>query len=570
MIDRIVNLLNHESSSITLAALLLAAASFAADILGLLRDRILATSFGAGELLDIYYLGFRIPDLLLNLFVLGAMSSALLPVFAERYARDREDAWKLAQNLFTLVALLLTGLAVVLFFILPWLMPLIAPGFAAPALERADVVTRILLLSPILFGLSSLASAILHYFQRFLLYSLAPILYNIGIIAGALLFAPRFGEAGLALGVVLGAAMHFAIQVPGLRAAGFRFRFSLTPVHDAVREVGKLALPRTLNLVANQLQLTVLTAIASAFAAGSIAVFNFATNLAFVPVGVIGISFATAAFPALSRAAAAGDRRRFGATLLRTIQQVLFFALPASALFLVLRAHIVRVVLGAGAFTWEDTRLTAALLAASAVGVAAYSLLPLLVRAFFGTKDTLTPFVIAVASALLTIGLTLGLRWGLDASSDFRGLLGGVFRVADLPDIRILALPIAMTVAVTFQVSVLLFKLRRDFSGEELRHLASGAFRLAISSVAAGGTAWGTLQVVAGGVAQETFVGILLQGFAAGIAGAAVFFFFAFTFAFPEAQRLMAAMRRSLPPLSAVLPRSGSNTDEEGRRGMEQ
>ena len=553
MIDKLTHWLNRESSSITVAALLLAAASFAADILGLVRDRVLASQFGAGEVLDIYYAGFRIPDLLLNILILGAMSSAFLPVFADRFVKSKDDAWRFASNLLTLAALGLIACAGILYVLVPWLLPFIVPGFDSSQTERAIAITRILLLSPILFGLSSIVSAILHFSQRFFFYSLAPILYNFGIILGAVIFAPRFGEIGLAFGVVLGAMLHLGIQIPAVRASGFRFRAILRPVHAAVYETVHLAIPRTANLVVNQLQFTALTALASVFAVGSIAVFNFGMNLAFVPIGVIGISFATAAFPILSRSHAQGDPMMFARTLRQTAQEILFFALPAAALLLVLRAHIVRVVLGSGAFTWEDTRLTAAVLGALALGVIAMALLPLLVRAFFAQKDTVTPFLVSFVAAVGTVVLALGLSAGLSATPSFHNAIGTIFRVQDLPDIRVLALPVAMTILATLQAAALLTALSLRGLRGEVRRLAGAAARMTLVAVVSGAVTWGVLQMLAEGVVQETFIGIFLQGVTAGIIGILVYLVLASLFAFPEFVRFLRILRRSIPPLGRVV-----------------
>lgn len=568
MIVKLTNWLNRESSSITVAAFLLAAASFSADILGLVRDRILASQFGAGDLLDIYYAGFRIPDLLLNLLVLGAVSSAFLPIFADRYGKDRDDAWRLSANVFTLAALALVACAAALAFFAHWLLPLVVPGFDSTHLQRAVSVTRMLLLGPVLFGLSSIVSAVLHYFQRFFFYALAPILYNFGIIIGAVFLAPRFGELGLAGGVIVGAVLHLAIQLPAAWAMGFRLHFHVRPVHAAVRDVIRLAIPRTGNLVVNQLQITALTAIASIFVAGSIAVFNFGMNLAFVPVGVVGISFATAAFPVLSRAYASGDVLLFARTLRQTIQEILFFVLPAAALFLVLRAHIVRVVLGTGAFTWEDTRLTAAVLGAFALGIIALSLLPLLMRAFFAQKDTLTPFLISFASTVSIVIFAMVLSGALSSHGTTRSFIGALFRVDDLADIRVLALPVAMTVVSTLQMALLIIALRTRVLAVEAARLAKAAFRLVAASAIAGLASWGALQFFAKGVAQETFIGIFLQGSAAAIAGILVYLILALLFSFPELRRFVGILRRSVPPLAAILPSvgldGGEGRDDDG------
>lgn len=559
MIDRLTTLFTKETHGITAAGLLLGGAALAAKIVGLVRDNILAARFGAtagDRVLDIYYAGFRLPDLLLNILILGAISSAFLPIFSERFRKDKEDAWRLTNNILTLAALALVFIAIVLFLLVPFLMPFVAPGFSVDALARAVTVTRLLLLSPILFGISSVISATLHYFKRFLLYSLAPVLYNVGIIVGTLFFPTAQPELAPALGAVLGAALHLLIQIPGLRGTGFKFRVHLRPIHKSIPEIVRLALPRTANLAVNQLQIIALTAIAST-AVGAIAVFNLGANLAFVPVGIIGVSFATAAFPPLARAWASEDRKRFSTTLRQTVQEILFFTLPAAVMFLVLRAHIVRVVLGRGLFSWEDTRLTAAVLGAFAVGVVAFSLLPLLVRAFFAIKDTKTPLKIASFSVLLTIITALGLSFALAQTGTIHTFIGELFRVEDLPDIRVLALPIAMSLVASLQVILMFVAMRKTFMAGELKRLAVAFIRLLIASLVAGVITWAVLRPLAEGVAQETGIGILLQGAAAGAIGGFVFLLLAFSFAFPEARRIIAFLRRSMPPLSVILPHEG-------------
>jgi len=556
VIDRLNTWVTKETRSITLAGLLLGVAALAAKIVGLVRDNILASHYGAtagDRTLDIYYAGFRVPDLLLNILILGAVSSAFLPVFTERYAKDREDAWRLTANILTLAAAALAVLAGIFFILTPYLMPVIAPGFTSEELVRAENVTRLLLISPILFGISSIVSALLHTFKRFVLYSLAPVLYNFGIIIGTLFFTVPEPELAPAMGAVLGALLHLLIQLPGLKGTGFRFRPILTPIHEAIREIGALSLPRTANLVVNQLQTIILTAIASG-AVGAIAIFNLGMNLAFVPVGIFGISFATAAFPVLAHAWAEKNREAFGHALLRTIQEILFFTLPAAVLFLVLRAHIVRVVLGQGLFSWEDTRLTAAALGAFAVGVVAFALLPLLVRAFFAQKNTTLPLLVAIGSTTGVTGIAFWLTSALTPGGWWHGALGGLFRVADLPDIRVLALPIAMSAISTLEVLILLLFLRRSLAHGVLARLLVSTIRLSLASAVAGVVTWAALRPLAEGVEQETGIGILLQGTAAGAIGSFVFLLIAAAFAFPEARRIVSFLRRRMPPLGVILP----------------
>lgn len=569
MIDRITSLLRKESQSITAAGLLLGTAAFAAKIVGLVRDNVLASHFGAtagGRVLDIYYAGFRIPDLLLSVLILGAVSSAFLPVFTERYAKDPKDAWRLTNNILTLAAMAIIAIAGLMFFAIPYLMPLVAPGFNEAELIRTVSVTRLLLLSPVLFGISSIVSAVLHHAKRFLLYAMAPVLYNVGIITGTLLLSPSAPELAPAFGAIFGALLHLLVQIPGLTGIGFRFHMVVRPMHDAIREIIYLSIPRTANLVVNQFQTIALTAIASV-TVGAITVFNLATNLAFVPVGIVGISFATAAFPALARSWAEGNIAKYSKILRTTVQEILFFALPASVMLLVLRAHIVRVVLGRGLFSWEDTRLTAATLAAFAVGVVAFSLQPLLVRAFFARKNTKTPLWVGIITAIGTVGLALLLTPMLLQQGAAHSAFGAIFRVADLPDIRVLALPVALSLFTILQVIILLGLLKSVFAKGEFLKLSISFLRLLIASLVAGVVTWAALRPLAEGVAQETGIGILLQGAGAGLIGGFVYLLIAFSFSFPEAKRIVTFLRRSVPPLGVILPNEGEYVvrhDEEG------
>ena len=572
MIAKFTSLMTRESHSITAAGILLGIAAFGAKIVGLIRDNVLASEFGAtaqDRVLDIYYAGFRIPDLLLNILILGAVSSAFLPIFTERFAKDEKDAWRLTNNVLTLAGVAIIVVAAVLYVFIPALMPLVAPGFSDSELARAVTVTRLLLLSPFLFGISSVVSAVLHHFKRFFLYSLAPVLYNMGIIMGTIVLNPENPELAPALGAVFGAALHLLVQLPGLVGTGFHFRIRLAPVHAAVKEIISLAIPRTASLVVNQLQTIALTAIAS-LTLGAIAVFNLGTNLAFVPVGIVGISFATAAFPSLSRAWADRDDNVFSRTLRQTLQEVLFFALPAAVMLLVLRAHIVRVVLGRGLFSWEDTRLTAAVLAAFAVGVVAFSVQPLLSRAFFARKNTRTPLVISLITAIVAVAGAYILTPMLAPDGSAHAFLGELFRVGDLPDIQVLALPIALTTATILQALLLGVLLAPAFQKGDGKRLLLAFVRLLFVALIAGVVTWASLRPLAEGVAQETGVGILLQGAAAGILGGFVYLLLSFSFAFPEARRIISFLRRSMPPLSVILPHDGEHVLHETRWDSEE
>jgi len=322
---------NSQTKTITFAAAILGLSALFSRLLGLIRDRLLAGNFGAGEELDIYFAAFRIPDFVYGILIMGGIAAVFLPVFSEYYKKNENDAWRFVNNLLNTFLFLLILLCSVLALLTPFLIDLIAPGFSPEKKDLAIDLTRIMFLSPILFGLSSLFSGILHYFNRFLAYSLAPILYNLGIIFGILFLVPIFGLPGLAYGVILGAAAHWLFQIPAAIVSGYKYKPVFNFRSPGISKVFKLMIPRTVGAAAYHLNLIVITAIASTLTVGSIAIFNFSNNLQYFPIGIIGASFAIAAFPGLCRTWAAGLKEEFSETFSSTFRQILFLIIPINS-----------------------------------------------------------------------------------------------------------------------------------------------------------------------------------------------------------------------------------------------
>jgi putative peptidoglycan lipid II flippase len=414
-LDKLTNALKSQIRTITTAAMLISFMGLVSRILGLLRDRLLAGTFGAGIELDMYYAAFRIPDLMYNLLVLGALSAGFIPIFSKFLSFEKDDiqagkkGWELVNDLLHTIIISIGLVSILLYFFTPQLTTLLVPGFGAAEQATTVELTRIMLLSPILLSVSSIFGGILQSFRRFLVYALAPVMYNVGIILGVLYLYPSFGLAGVAWGVILGAFLHLLVQVPTVFHLGYRYAFSMDIVSKQMREIGRMMLPRTFSLAIVQINLIIVTTIASTLAAGSLAVFNLANNLQSVPLGLFGIPFAIAAFPTLSKHAANDDMREFGKTFGNITKQILFFLIPVSVLFIVLRAQIVRVILGAGVFDWNDTILTFNAVGLFAVSMFAQSLLPLFTRAFYALSDAKTPFYISLVMLFLNAGLSIGL-----------------------------------------------------------------------------------------------------------------------------------------------------------------
>jgi len=359
------NIFKKQINNITAAAALVAFSSLISRFLGVLRDRILAGQFGAGRSLDIYYAAFRVPDLIFNIIVLGALSAGFIPIFTsiikdfkcEHDIGDNEniknsEAWDLVNNILNFLFFALVVLSIIGIIFSPSLIRLITPGFNAEEQAWTASLTRIMFLSPLFLGISGILGGVLQSFKRFVVYSLAPIFYNLGIIVGVLYFVQWWGLYGLAWGVVLGAVLHMAIQLPAVYQLGFRYRFKINWRDPNTRKVGRMMIPRTLSLGITQINLVIVTVLASKLPDGSLAIFNFANNLQFFPIGIFGVSFAIAAFPVFS--ANAFDRDKLVDNFSQTFRKILFFIIPATVLIIALRAQIIRVVLGSGKFNWQD------------------------------------------------------------------------------------------------------------------------------------------------------------------------------------------------------------------------
>ena len=491
--------------SVSGAAFIIALAGIGSRLFGFLRDRILAAQFGAGDTLDAYYAAFRIPDFLYSFLVLGALSAAFIPVFTELYVQKKEgDAWKLACDVLHLLLFALGIASIVAIIGMPFIMDALVPGFSAEKKEIAVSFARIMLLSPIFLGVSAVFGGVLVSLKRFVLYSIAPIFYNVGIIIGAVFFVNILGPSALAWGVVLGAFLHMLVQYIDLRLSGFRYSFSFDGVwkNKAVRRIVLLMIPRSLGMAVNQVSFLVVTVFASMCASGSLSVFTLANNIQSVPLGLFGIAFSLAVFPSLSALAAKKSDEEFFQLFATTFRRILFFVLPLSVLMIVLRAQIVRVILGSGQFDWHDTIATFGVLGILSVSLFAQSLIPLLARAFFALQNTKTPLYIALVSEALHIAL--------------------VFCLVDTYQINGLA--IAFSVATVVNMILLYVFLRRKFAQWNDKEIFLPSMKIVAASLATGLIAQYTKSAFGFNNNElDTFVALFIQLFVTTTVGISAF-----------------------------------------------
>jgi putative peptidoglycan lipid II flippase len=462
--------------------------------LGLLREMVISHQFGTGGDLDAYLAAFRLPDILFQIVAGGALASAFIPTFAGYLAQEDETgAWRLASAIINLVLLVTASLAALAALLAPWLVSMIiAPGFAPARQVLTTNLMRTMLITPVVFGISGVLMGILNARQHFVLPALAPILYNLGIIGGAMVLAPTEGVGGLALGVVGGALGHLLVQLPGLVRHGMRYTPTLGLGNLGVHEVGRLMLPRMLGLAAVQLNFLVNTILASGLAPGSLAALNYAWLLMLLPQGVFAQAVATAAFPTFSEQAARGRQAEMRSTLAATLRAVLYLSVPAAAGLLVLRIPLVQLLFERGAFTETSTLMVAQALALYAMGLPAHCLVEIVVRAFYALHDTKTPVAVSVAGMGLNIILSLAFL----AMFEARNWLphGG--------------LALSNSLATAVETAVLLALIRRRLGGLEGNRMAASLARIGLSTAimagVAGAVAWllaGTSPWLAGGLA---------------------------------------------------------------------
>ncbi len=522
MVKRWFSFIGKEIRGLHEAAYLLALFALLSQVLALVRDKLLAFSFGAGHSLDIYYASFRIPDLI---FVsVGSLVSAsiLLPYFIERFEKDKETGKSFVDAIFTVFLVIMIAVSAIVFWIAPWIIPKLLPGYAHdPALPDLILSMRIMLFSPFFLGLSNLFSSLTQMRHRFLVYAASPVAYNAGIIIGITLVYPVFGISGLAVGVALGAFFHMAIQVPFLLHEGVMPRFTARIHWHEIKRIVLTTLPRTFTLSANQLASFVLVALASLMSVGSISVFNFAFNLQSVPLTLIGASYSSAVFPTLSRLLFKGNMVEFKEKMITSAQHIIFWSMPITILFIVLRAQIVRTILGAGKFDWADTRLTAAALAIFTVSTIGQSLIVLFVRAFYAEGKTARPLLINTISACIIVVSGYFLTKAFFVFPVFKFFLEDLLKVSGQAGTSVLVLPLAYTIGVIVNTILHWWVYERIYKGFS-KPVLSTLFHSFAASVIMGYAAFLSLRIFAGVFPLTKIWGVFLQGLCAGIIGLAV------------------------------------------------
>ena len=521
MVRKAIAFLQKEFSGLHQAAYLLGVFALLSQVFGLVRDRLLAHTFGAGPTLDVYYAAFRIPDLIFIGVSSFVSLTVLIPFLAERIGEGGETtkrAKEFVDGITTLFLAVVILTSVVIYVAMPILARLLTPGFDGEQMRLLVHLSRILLLSPIILGISNIFGGITQTFHKFTVYAVAPVLYNMGIVFGILVLMPIYGVLGVTIGVIIGALLHAGIQIPVLLRHGLVPGLTARTDWNVARRIMGLSLPRTIALSAGQLVSIVFVGIASTIDAGAVTVMSLAFNLQSVPLSVIGVSYSMAAFPTLARFFSNGDEKKFAEHMMLAARHIILWSLPAISLFVVLRAQIVRVILGSGGFTWTDTRLTAAIFALYSVSLAAQSLRFLFVRGYYAAGKTRTPLLINLVSAASIVALMYILMPLFSVTEGWGKMLVTIIKIADVQGSSVIVLPFVYSIGMIADAVALWWFFDRDFYAFSLR--AERAFiEVAGASVFMGAVAYALLNVIAPYIDMDTFMGVFAQGLGAGLGG---------------------------------------------------
>lgn len=504
-------------------AVIVGSAWIVSKFLGLVKQRLIFTAFPPAQA-DSIFAAFAIPDFIYGTLILGSLLTALMPVFMAAWRNNQDEAWRITRSIMRIVAAVFFCLGLILLFGAgPIVRLLVGRDFSPDAQATTAHLMRIMSMNMMLFGVSNVFAAVLQSFKQFLAVSITPIVYNLSVIAGIVLFTPSIGPAGVAYGALAGALLHTIIQGIGAWRAGWRFGPTAAWRDSSVREIGRLLVPRTIGQSVTQIDQFVNVPIATRLGEGQLSIFRVANDIQDAPISIIGVSMATVAFPVFVELLNQGKRQEFIKHFSTIVRQILFLIIPLTVLILQLRAQVVRVFFGAPNVTWDVTIATAQTLGFFAISFFAQSLIPVLARSFYAMHDTKTPVrITTMAVALDIIGsIILGFTMGVQG------------------------LALSFSISSIVNATVLLITLHRRLGNLDDERILNSTLKIIGTTLLMALTVQGTkIFLVSFGLDLSHFVGVLAQAVIAGGVGVLAYIVFAVLFQLDEASLIQAAVQR--------------------------
>jgi len=523
-------IIRRQQSNILSAAAIITFANFLSAALGFVRERILVSYFFKSPALraqlDAYRIASRLPEFAFQLLVIGALSAAFIPVFSKYLNKNKKEAYLISSSIINLVLLAFGIVSIIIFIFAYQFNDLItSTNFTPSQIALAAKLTRIMLFAQLFFTFSNFLTGIIQSQRRFLIPALSPLAHNLGIIAGIILLTPTFGIYSAAIGIVFGAFLHLAFQLPLAKQLGFSYKLTIKLKHLGVKEMIRLIPPRTLAISVTQIELLALSFFATALTTGTLTIFELAQRLISAPIRVFSVPIGQASLPFLSHQSNPKMLFKFKRTFLSSLHQILYLAFPAGIILLVLRIPMVRILYGAKNFPWSATLLTGKTVAILSLSIFAQSAIHLLNRTFYALENTKKPLLIALFSVILNISLA--------ASFTF------IFKFG------ILGLATAITIASIFQATFLLITLSRSIGGFPAKDLLLPPFKMFIATLFTGIFLWVPMRLLDQFVFDTTrTLPLILLTIIAGISGSLVYIGLSILFGIKELKSFSTLIKR--------------------------
>lgn len=521
--------------SVARSAGIVSIAVMGSRVLGLVREQVFANYFGAGFVNDAFQVAFRVPNMLRDLFAEGALSVAFVKTFTDYIEKkNEEEAWKLASMVMNALAIVLSVITLLGVIFAPQIVGLIAAGFPPEKAELATTLTRIMFPFLMLVALAAVAMGVLNTRGRFGIPASASTLFNVGCIAGGLLFAyilsgggwqiskdhdmmpdepARWAIIGMAIGTLIGGGLQFLVQVPSMWRVGFRFRPQVSFSHPGVRQVMRLMGPAVIGTAAVQINVFVNTFFASSIP-GAQSWLGYSFRLMQFPIGIFGVAIGTATLPAISRHAARNDISSFRSTLSSSIGLVFLLTIPSACGLVILGKPIIALLYQRGAFTALDTQMVTAALIGWSIGLAGYSAIKVLSPAFYALDDPRTPMIISFVSIAINAGCGYLFRdwlsnYGVTPETPFGyGHVGLALATSSVALVNFLAL---------------IYFMRRKIKRLEGRRILSSLLRISLASLALSVTSYFTYTFLVQRLGDQGFRNIAIETFVPIATGGLVF-----------------------------------------------
>ncbi len=544
-----------KGSSIARSAGIVSLAVMGSRILGLVREQVFATFFGAGYAMDAFIIAFRVPNLLRDLFAEGALSAAFVTTFSQKITKEGEQAaWRLANlinnGLFVVLSVIVAGGII---FAPQVVNLLIDPSrlgaeTANQTYHLAVTMTRIMFPFLLMVSLAAVAMGVLNTKDRYAVPASASTMFNVGSIFGGLACAwalsPDYISAvfegrpadsagisraiiGMAVGTLAGGMMQWLMQVPSLRSVGYRWQPILSFRDEGVRQVMRLMAPAIIGSAALQVNVFVNTKFASGLGEGPVSWLSYAFRLIYLPIGIFGVAISTATLPVASRAAALDDLADFRRTIASSLRLTFLLTIPSAVGLIVLSRPIIALIFQRGRFDGFDTEQTAIALCYNAIGLTAYSAVRVLAPSFYALKDTRIPMIASLLSIITNYAVA-------SFTVDY-------LRIGH----RGLALSISIVAIGNFLL--LFFFLRRKLGGIEGRSLALTFIKVSIASAVMGAAAWQLSRLIAGYLGSDSLLSRLFNVGVAISTGLVIFYLAASILRVHELSMMTAAIQRKLP-----------------------